>query len=244
MTQPAKIIDLQKLRRSCTHCTLHELCLPAGIDQHDLATLDQLIAEHRRYDRGQFLFLPGQPYSALYVVRFGSFKSVMSLPEGGEQIIGFHLTGELLGLDALGPGRHQCAAQALEASSICEIPYSELERVAAQVPGLHRQLLNMVSREINQEQQHLTLITRKAARARLASFLVSYAKRLEDRNLRADEFTLSLSRYDLANYLGLAVETVSRLFTVFRDEGLLSVERRRIGILRSDLLHLEAARED
>lgn len=214
--------------------------MPAGIDDQDLERLDRVVAERRRIERGQYLYLAGQPYSALYVVRFGSFKSVASLTDGDEQIIGFHLTGELLGLDALGPGKHQCAAQALETSSVCEVPYDQLERIAKAVPGLQRQLLNMVSRELNQEQQHLVLITRKSARARLATFLLGYARRLEARGYRSDEFTLSLSRYDLANYLGLAVETVSRLFTAFRDEGLLSVERRRIGLLNREALTRES----
>ena len=230
-TQPADVLSLQQLRHSCANCSLHELCLPAGINDQDLERLDRVVAERRRVERGQYLYLPGQPYTSLYVVRFGSFKSVANLAGGEEQIIGFHLTGELLGLDALGPGKHQAAAQALETSSICEVPYSQLEHVAQAVPGLQRQLLNMVSRELNQEQQHLVLITRKSARARLATFLLSYARRLEVRDHRTDEFTLSLSRYDLANYLGLAVETVSRLFTAFRDEGMLRVERRRIGIV-------------
>lgn len=239
-TPPAKPISLQQLRQNCATCSLHELCLPAGINDSDLERLDRVVAERRRVERGQFLYLPGQPYSSLYVVRFGSFKSVASLHGGEEQIIGFHLTGELLGLDALGPGEHQAAAQALEVSSVCEVPYDQLERVAHAVPGLQRQLLNMVSRELNQEQNHLVLITRKSARARLATFLLSYARRLEARDHRTDEFTLSLSRYDLANYLGLAVETVSRLFTAFRDEGLLRVERRRIGILDREALKREA----
>lgn len=230
-SQPAKVVSLQQLRQNCASCSLHELCFPAGINDTDLESLDRVVAERRRVERGQYLYLPGQPYSSLYVVRFGSFKSVANLSDGDEQIIGFHLTGELLGLDALGPGKHQAAAQALEVSSVCEVPYDQLERIATAVPGLQRQLLNMVSRELNQEQNHLVLITRKSARARLATFLLGYAKRLEARDQRTDEFTLSLSRYDLANYLGLAVETVSRLFTSFRDEGLLRVERRRIGIL-------------
>lgn len=239
-SQTAKAVSLQQLRQNCANCSLHDLCLPAGINDQDLDNLDRVVAERRRVDRGQFLYLPGQPYTSLFVVRFGSFKSVASLPDGEEQIIGFHLTGELLGLDSLGPGKHQAAAQALETSSVCEVPYEQLERVAQAVPGLQRQLLNMVSRELNQEQNHLVLITRKSARARLATFILGYARRLEARDHRTDEFTLSLSRYDLANYLGLAVETVSRLFTSFRDEGMLRVERRRIGILDRDALKRES----
>ncbi|GAB4194304.1 MAG: fumarate/nitrate reduction transcriptional regulator Fnr [Wenzhouxiangellaceae bacterium] len=233
---------MKQLRERCSHCSLQELCLPAGIDDQDLEQLDHLVAERRRLERGQYLYLQGQPYTSLYVVRFGSFKSVANLEQGDEQVIGFHLSGELLGLDALGPGAHQCAAQALETSTVCEIPYEQLESVARAIPGLQRQLMSMISRELNQEQQHLVLITRKSARARLATFLLSYARRLEVRGFRGDEFTLSLSRYDLASFLGLAVETVSRLFTAFREEGLLRVERRRIGLLDRNALSREAER--
>jgi CRP/FNR family transcriptional regulator len=224
-------IDLQLLQRSCASCGLHQLCLPASIGGEDLPQLDRVVEVKKSLDREQTLYAAGQRFQSLYVVRSGSFKTFTSDGEGDTQVLGFHLPGEILGLDAIAVGSHQCSAEALERSSVCEVPFTRLEQVAMAVPGLQHQLLRIISREVQQDQRHLVMIGRKVALERLAIFLHSLSQRLERVRRDPHEFVLSMSRRDLANYLGLVIETVSRLFSRLADLGVIEVERKTIRIL-------------
>lgn len=227
-------VDLATLRASCSGCSLQQLCLPAGVAQSDLEELERIVKRGRPLRSGELLFRMSQPFQCLFVVRSGSVKTYYQGTEGDDQIIGFHLPGELLGLDALDSDAHSCTAEALEHSSVCEVPYSQLEDIAARVPGLRRQLMRIVSREMTKDHGQLVMLGRRSAQARLAIFLMSLSKRLAERGYSAYEFNLSMSRYDLANYLGLAVETVSRLFSRFQDDGLIRVDRKHVEILDAD----------
>src|SRR5574337_1596640 len=154
MESSPNILDLNQLRRSCGTCALHELCLPAGIDRDDLARLDSAVRDRRALDQGSTLYRDGDGFQALYVVRSGSLKTFVLNEAGEVQILGFHLPGEIVGFDALATDRHVSHAEALESSSICELPYARLQQVAAEVPGLHRQLMRVVGREVAEEHQH------------------------------------------------------------------------------------------
>lgn len=231
-TNPA--LDLELLRRRCARCDLRELCLPAGMGSDDVERVDQMVADRTSLAAGETLYHAGSPFRALYVVKSGSLKT-QAVSEGGElQILGFHLPGELLGFDALAGERHQCSAEALEASSICRLPYAELERISASVPGLQRQFMRLVSREMGDDHVHMTMMGRNQAISRLALFLHSLSKRHARLGRRDDVITLSMSRADLANYLGLVLETVSRLFGRLQDMGLIEVRRREIKILDAE----------
>lgn len=227
----SQVLDITRLRRSCASCGLQQLCLPAAITGDDLRRLDDIVQSKRPIDRAQTLFLPGTPFHALYVVRSGSFKSFVTNEQGETQILGFHLPGEILGLDAISAERHQCTAEALERTTVCEVPFSRLSHIALQVPDLQRQLLRVISREVMRDHEHLVMMGRRHAQERLAIFLKSLSERYGRLKRDPALLTLPMSRYELANYLGLVVETVSRLFTRFQQMGVLEVRRKNVRIL-------------
>lgn len=223
--------DLDQVRRQCARCDLRDLCLPAGLDSADVDRVDDIVADRTSLAAGSTLYHAGSPFRALYVIKTGSLKT-QAVSEGGElQILGFHLPGEIMGFDALAGERHQCSAEALEASSVCRLPYAELERICAAVPGLQRQFMRLVSREMGDDHDHMAMMGRNQAIARLALFLNSLSKRQARLGRSADQLTLTMSRGDLANYLGLVLETVSRLFGRLQEMGLIEVRRREIKIL-------------
>ncbi len=225
------VLDLDLVRRQCARCDLRDLCLPAGLDSDDVDRVDQMVAERSSLAGGDTLYHAGSPFRALYVIKSGSLKTQV-VSEGGElQILGFHLPGEIIGFDALAGERHQCSAEALETSSVCRLPYADLERISATVPGLQRQFMRLVSREMSDDHNHMTMMGRNQAISRLALFLDSLSARQARLGRRSDALKLSMSRADLANYLGLALETVSRLFGRLQDMGLIAVRRRDISII-------------
>lgn len=236
MAQDPAILDLNQLRRSCSSCALSELCLPAGIDGDDLDKLDMAIRDKRTLDRGSALYRDGDPFHALYVVRSGSLKTFVQDDTGAVQILGFHLPGDIIGFDALAADRHMSQAEALERSSICELPYDRLQQVTSEIPALHRQLMRVVSREVIAEHQHMVVMGRQQAQEQLAIFLKSLSDRYHRLHRDGTMLTLSMSRYDIANYLGLVVETVSRLFSRLEEMGVLEVNRKSVKIRRPDLL--------
>lgn len=226
-----KVVDLASVKAVCQSCTLRQLCLPMGIGSEDLETLDRIIRRRRPLQRGDHVFRLGSPLRSIYAIRSGCIKTYTITDSGSEQITGFHLPGELIGLDAIAQGEHPCTARALDTSSVCEIPYSRLEDIATRVPGLHRQLMRLMSRELVTDEHLLMVLGKKSAEQRLASLLVSLSNRLRERGFSAREFNLAMSRNDIANYLGLAVETISRLFTRFQQHGVLTVKNKLVEIL-------------
>ncbi len=233
------IINLSELKQACSHCTLQELCLPMGINEQEMQMLEDMITRRRPIQRNEHLYRPGDKLTAIFAVRSGSIKTYALTEDGREQITGFHLPGELLGLDAINEGLHPCAAKALETTSICEMPFDKLEELATRVPGLQHQLLRVMSRSIQSDEQFMTLLGKKSSEERLASFLLGLSHRFMQRGYSALEFNLSMSRNDIANYLGLAVETVSRLFSRFQSADILEVNRKLVNI--KDLGALKAA---
>ncbi len=232
------VFDLAKLRRSCAQCSLHQLCLPAGIDHDDLDRLDAIVRRHRPLARCERLYRIGDTMDALYVAREGNFKTVAINSDGEEQIIGFHLPGELMGLDSLGTGQHRCEAEALGPALVCEIPITALEDVIHAVPGLSAQLLRVIGRSVARDQDHLEMLGRRQAQERIAMFLHGLSERYRSLGHPATEFSLPMSREDIARYLGLVIETVSRGFTRLQDEGVIKVRGRQLRIL--DPAQLEA----
>lgn len=237
-------IDLETLRQSCADCALHDMCLPAAIDGEDLARLDRVVKRRRPLERGDVLFREGAELPSLFVVRSGTLKTSTTLPEGDVQILGFHLPGEIIGLDGLSGERHMATAEAIESATVCEVPFVRLSEVAASVPGLQLQLYRVMSREFVREQLHPVMMGRKQAMARLALFLHGFAERRRATGLDDTDLTLSMSRQELANYLGLVIETVSRLFSRLQAQGVLSVDRKRVRILDPAALDALARGED
>jgi CRP/FNR family transcriptional regulator, anaerobic regulatory protein len=229
--ETAKIIDLGALRRTCAQCSLQQLCLPAAIGASDMERLDRIVKGRRPLARGDRLFEVGSPLSALYVAREGAFKTTTISEDGNAQIIGFHLPGELIGLDALAAERHRCEAEALEDANVCEVPYSQLQQVAAQVPGLQRQLMRVIGRGTEQDHSHLAMMGRKHAVERVALFLHSLSERYRLLNRPHEAFALPMSREDIANFLGLVIETVSRSFSKLAEDGVITVRGKQVRIL-------------
>lgn len=225
-----KRLDIEELRLSCQNCTLADLCLPHGMEPEELEALDRIVIRQNPYQPGQHLFRPGDESHALFAVRSGALKSYCITEDGEEQVLGFTLPGELTGMDGLSGGNYSSASVVLETSSICELPFSRLEGLCGELPGLHKQMMNVLGREITSDQHMLMLLGKRTAEERLASFLLSLSTRYMKRGLSATEFNLPMSRQDIGNYLGMAIETVSRLFAQFQEKGILEVSRRQVRI--------------
>ena len=227
---------------SCQNCGLYQLCLPMGLDSADTALLDHYVKRKRMIKRGEVLYRIGEVFTYVYAIRSGSVKTYLSTDDGRLQITGFHVPGELLGLNAIDEKRYSCEAVALEATSVCEISVECFEELARQIPSVHYQMLRMMSKEIRNNQELMLLLGKKNAEERLATYLLSLSRRFAMRNYSPTQFNLSMSRGDIGNYLGIAEETVSRIFTRFHEEGIIASERRHITL--NDLERLSAiARE-
>jgi CRP/FNR family transcriptional regulator len=196
----------------------------------ELRDLDAVVEQIKPLHKNDYLYRDGDKAAAIYAVRSGCVKTVTESANGEEQIVGFHLAGELLGLDGFADGAHTCNAQALETSSVCELPLSQLEELCRDIPGLQKQMRRIMGKEVSADHQQLLLLGKMSAEERLASFLLSFSSRMQERNWKSDEFNLSMPRQDIANYLGIAVETVSRLFASFQQEEIIEVDRRHITI--------------
>ncbi len=239
MTQ-RKVISFDTIRVACKNCSLSQLCLPMGLAAEDVERLDSIIKRSRPLHRGDHLFRGGERFRSLYVVKTGSVKTYAPSEEGGEQVLGFHLPGEIIGLDAIDKSCHACSAKVLETSAICEVPFQRFEELATSIPSLQHQMYRLLSKEIGQDADMLLLLGKKNAEERLAAFLSSMSSRLSKRGLSPTDFYLSMSRHEIGSYLGLAVETVSRLFTRFQEDGLLRVDRKHVEVLNLPALEMMA----
>ena len=219
------------MKIACSSCTLRELCLPVGLTESDLDQIDRLVASRRALKRGELLFRAGDRFESLFAVRTGFFKTRVSAEDGRDQVTGFQMAGELLGLDGISVDRHSCDAVALEDSQVCLIPYSRLAEVERQVPELQRQFHKVMSREIVREHGVMLLLGSMRAEARLAAFLLNLTQRLQARGFSGTSLVLRMTREEIGSYLGLKLETVSRAFSRFQDDGLLEVKQRDIRVL-------------
>lgn len=229
-------IKLSALKTACQSCSLHDLCLPLGLDIGDIDKLDKIIKRSRPLHKGEYLFNSGEAFTSIYAVRSGSIKTFSESEQGDEQITGLYLPGELIGMDAIHNGQHPCSAIALETTSLCEMPFDTLEDLSSKIPELHHQLFRVMSKEIANDQTLLMLMAQKSADERLAAFLVNLSTRLKARNFSETEFNLSMSRKDIGNYLGLTIETISRTFSRFQSDGILSTQRKYVNIHKLDSL--------
>lgn len=215
----------------CKDCSLASLCLPLALNMEDMDALDDIVKRGRPLKKGEFLFRQGDSFGSVFAVRSGALKT-FSLSDGGEeQITGFHLPSELVGLSGVDGERYPVSAQALETTSVCEIPFERLDDLALQLPQLRRQLMRIMSREIRDDQQMMLLLSKKTADERIATFLVNLSARFRARGFSANQFRLAMSRNEIGNYLGLAVETVSRVLTRFQQNKLLEAEGKEVHIL-------------
>jgi CRP/FNR family transcriptional regulator, anaerobic regulatory protein len=213
---------------ACSSCCLKGVCLPCDLAIPELDRFDQIASSRRRVTRGASLYHNGDGFDSLYAVRSGAFKTVGVSRQGDEKITGFHLPGELLGLDAISSGRHGYSAVALEDSEVCVLPFAQLERMATSMPALQHRLFRVLSGDISRDEGLLLLLGSMAAEQRLAAFLLSLARRHKRIGYSDTHFTLRMTREEIGNYLGLTLETVSRLLSRFQREGLVAVHQRDI----------------
>ncbi len=229
-TSPA-ITSLPSL---CSTCHLRDLCLPCGLAGNDMQRLDGLMFTRRKVRAGDALYREGDRFQFIYAVRSGTFKSSLTLADGREQVSGFHMAGELMGLDGLAQGAHASSATALEDSEICAIPYAHLNELAAGNSGMQDVVSRLMSREIVREHSLMLLLGSMNAEERLAAFLLNLSQRLKARGWSASEFHLRMSRAEIGSYLGMKLETVSRTFSAFQQQRLLEVDKRHIRIIDLD----------
>ncbi|MEY8877909.1 MAG: fumarate/nitrate reduction transcriptional regulator Fnr [Leptothrix sp. (in: b-proteobacteria)] len=227
---------LNALKVACSACNLRELCLPVGLSDPELETLENLINTRRHVKRGESLFRAGEDFTALYAVRTGFFKTTVSASDGREQVTGFQMAGELIGLDGISTDHHVCDAVALEDSQVCMIPYSQLETLSREFTLLQHQFHKIMSREIVRDHGVMLLLGSMRAEERLAAFLLNLTQRLQARGFSASALVLRMTREEIGSYLGLKLETVSRTFSKFQEEGLLEVKQRDIRIVDLEAL--------
>ncbi|KFZ30717.1 transcriptional regulator [Pseudidiomarina salinarum] len=220
----------------CQNCSMAPLCLPKNLSEGDMARLDTIIQRHKPLHKKDLLVTADAPLRYLYAVRSGSLKSYTLDDHGVEQIIDFHLPGDLVGFDALATGRHRSFTQALETTMLCEIPLNSLDDLSAEMPVLRRELMSMMSSELYTSKQLLGSLNNRAADARLAHFLLGLSQRFADRGLSGKSFRLSMTRADIGNYIGLSVETISRILSRLQHENVLLVENKLVEILAMDRL--------
>ena len=222
--------NLHALRDRCANCSMHELCLPMGLDNDELQRLDGIIKKRRRVLKNDYLYRMGDKFQNLYAIRVGHFKTVHTDAAGTEQVTGFQMAGELLGFDAISSDQHQCNSIALEDSEVCEVPFDRLEELFRDIPGLQRHFHRMMSQEITREQSVMLLLGNMRAEQRLAAFLVNLSTRYSQRGYSAHAFQLRMTREEIGSYLGLTIESISRLLTRFKKNGWLNVESKEIQI--------------
>ena len=235
-SDPPRGIGIEPLRAACTKCNLRELCLPVGLSNDQLEQLDSMVSTRRTVQRGGALFRTGDGFQSLYAVRTGFFKTCIAAEDGRDQVTGFQMAGELLGLDGIGTERHTCDAVALEDSQVCVIPFSQLEEMSRELGDLQRQFHRIMSREIVRDHGVMLLLGSMRAEERLAAFLLNLTQRLQLRGFSASALVLRMTREEIGSYLGLKLETVSRTFSKFQEDGLLEVRQRQIRVLDADAL--------
>jgi CRP/FNR family transcriptional regulator len=210
---------------------MRELCLPVGLSPDDLKQLDSVIGSRARLKKGESLYRAGEPFHALYAVRLGSLKTTVLAEDGREQVAGYHMLGDIIGLDGIGTDRHGCQATALEDTEVCIMPFERLEDLARNVPALQHNLHQFLAREITRDHNVMLLLGSMRAEERLAVFLVNLSERYRRRGYSSSEFVLRMTREEIGSYLGLKLETVSRLFSRFQDEGVIQVQGRNIKVV-------------
>lgn len=224
-------VTVAELKKTCSNCNLRDLCMPIGLNPTELQELDSLVSNRKRVHKGENLFLAGDRFDALFAVKNGTFKTLVNNQDGSEQVIGFQMTGEILGLDGLGAGSHMCNAVALEDSEVCTIPYDTLDQMAQRFHSLQLHFHRMMGREIVKDQTVMLLLGSMRAEQRLAAFLVNLAERQKARGFSSRAMVLRMTREEMGSYLGLKIETVSRTLSKLQKENLIKIDQKKLDIV-------------
>jgi len=228
---------------SCGDCRLGSICLPLALQDDEIVQLDEVIQRGRPLQKGDHLYRESDKFTSIYAVRSGSIKAYRVTGSGEEQVTGFYFPGELIGMDGISKDAYASSAKALETSAVCEIPFNRLEELSAQFPSLQRHFFQLMSQEIAVDQKLITMLSKNTAEQRVAALLMSISARNLRRKLSSTVFRLPMSRTDIGNFLGLTIETVSRVFSRFNKMGLIAVEKKEVTIVDVDGLKEIAAEE-
>jgi CRP/FNR family transcriptional regulator len=212
--------------------------MPLGLSNEELQRIDDVVAIRRRVARGDSLFRNGDKFNALYAIRTGFFKTCVSSEDGRDQVTGFQMAGEIIGLDGIVSDLHTCDAVALEDAEVCVMPFDRIEELSRDINALQRHVHKIMSREIVREHGVMLLLGSMRAEERLAAFLLNLVQRLHARGFSQSELILRMTREEIGSYLGLKLETVSRTFSKFADDGIVEVKQRHVRILNTDALKL------
>jgi len=215
----------------CSTCTMGHVCLPTGMPSHEIEQLDALVKDRIRLEKGQPLFRQGETLNALFGLRLGSIKTQLDEQNGQRQITGFFLPGEIIGLDGMVEGEHGSSAIAMEDSEVCVVRIEDIDNVSRYVPSLQHQVRRMMSKEIARSHQVLLTLGSVRSEQRLAAFLINMSQRLAVLGYSSTDFVMRMGREEIGNYLGLTIETISRLFSRFAREGLIRINQREVRIL-------------
>jgi CRP/FNR family transcriptional regulator len=224
------------IKVACSNCNLRELCMPMGLSDTDLQKLDEVVATRRKIKRGSNLFSNGDKFTSLYAIRTGFFKTCLASEDGRDQVTGFQMAGEIIGLDGIVNDRHSCDAVALEDAEVCVMPFDRIEEISREVTALQHHVHKLMSREIVREHGVMLLLGSMRAEERLAAFLLNLVQRLHSRGFSQSELILRMTREEIGSYLGLKLETVSRTFSKFVEDGIVEVKQRHVKILDTEAL--------
>ena len=224
------VMDIHSIKVACSSCNLRELCMPAGLSADDMSRLDSVISARKRIKRGAALFNNGEHFTSLYAVRSGFFKTCVTSVDGRDQVTGFQMTGEILGMDGIVNDRHSCDAIALEDAEVCVLPFDRIETLSREFSALQHHVHKIMSREIVRDHGVMLLLGSMRAEERLAAFLLNLVQRLHSRGFSQSELVLRMTREEIGSYLGMKLETVSRTFSKFVEEGIIEVKQRYVQI--------------
>jgi CRP/FNR family transcriptional regulator len=224
------------IKVACSNCNLRELCMPMGLSDQDLDRIDQLVAVRTKIKKGEFLFHSGSPFKSIYAIRTGFFKTSVTTEDGRDQVSGFQMAGEIIGLDGIVNDHHACDAIALEDAEVCVMPFEKIEQLSLEVKSLQHHVHKLMSREIVRENSVILLLGSMKAEERLAAFLLNLVQRLHARGFSQTELVLRMTREEIGSFLGLKLETVSRAFSKFAEDGIIDVKQRNLKIMKPDVL--------
>lgn len=229
-------MDVTSIKVACSSCNLRELCLPMGLNTEEMDKLDKVISTRRRIKRGTPLFRNGDKFTSLYAVRSGFFKTCVTTADGRDQVTGFQMTGEIIGLDGIVSDHHACDAIALEDAEVCVMPFDQVEQLSREFTTLQHHVHKIMSREIVRDHSVMLLLGSMRAEERLAAFLLNLVQRLHARGFSQSELILRMTREEIGSYLGMKLETVSRTFSKFVDDGVIDVKQRYVHIKDTEAL--------
>ena len=229
-------MNKDSVKIACSNCNLRKLCMPMGLSPAELLRVDELVTTRRMVKRGASLFFNGEPFTALFAIRTGFFKTSVATEDGRDQVTGFQMAGEIMGLDGIVNDRHTCDAIALEDAEVCVLPFDRIEEISREINALQSHVHKIMSREIVREHGVMLLLGSMRAEERLAAFLLNLVQRLQTRGFSSSALVLRMTREEIGSYLGMKLETVSRTFSKFSEDNIIEVKQRQIHIKDADAL--------